>query len=379
MRIDHFKTLIHKYVGGTASRAEKRLLEEYYSRLSSNIDPLPAEEEEILRKEMRSNIFEKAGISPSPIIRRAAWWKYAAAASLAILAGTGSYYLISAKSKVEIAQTKTSSEKDIAPGSNKAILTLSNGEQIILDSARNGALAQQAGTKIIKFGSGQLAYTALTEKPREVVYNTLTTPRGGQYQLTLPDGSQVWLNSASSIKYPTAFIGKHRKVEITGEAYFEVTKDKAKPFTVTVNDMDVEVLGTHFDVNGFSDEKAIKTTLLEGSVKITKGEKRVLLKPGEQGIVENNSVEKTDVVDLDKVMAWKNGWFEFDQTDLTTIMRQVSRWYDIDVDYKGNLKDDKFGGRISKNLPLSDILKSLEANGNGVKFKLEGKKLSIQP
>jgi transmembrane sensor len=313
-------------------------------------------------------------------VRTINWKRISAAAALLAVLATSSYFFFFNKPKQEIAQTQQTYKNDIAPGGNKAILTLSNGSKIILDSAHIGKLAKQGNTNIQKLDSGMLAYTTLMEKPTEVLYNTLSTPRGGQYQLTLADGSQVWLNSASSIKYPTAFSGNQRNVEITGEAYFEVTKDKNKPFSVTINDMNVEVLGTHFNVNGFNDESAIKTTLLEGAVKITKGTNAVLLNPGQQGILNaEGNLTKTNDVDLDKVMAWKNGWFEFDQTDLTTIMRQVSRWYDLDISYEGNLKDDKFGGRVNKNVPLSDILKSLEANGNGVKFKLDGKKLLVQP
>jgi len=377
MQKEDFQGLIRKYIDGTASKAEKRLLEEYYKRLSGNINPLPAEEEETLRKEILSNIFEKAGISEVPI-KRIAWWSWAAAA-VVIIAISGSYFLFFNKTNSEIAKRVAQVNKpDVAPGGTKAILTLSGGHQVILGSmARDTILTE--GAAIVANANGRLAYNSGTAPTGEIVYNTLATPRGGQYQLTLPDGSQVWLNSESSIKYPTAFIGNDRKVEITGEVYFEVTKDKAKPFKVKLNEMEVEVLGTHFNVNGYSDETSVKTTLLEGSVKITKGEETEILRPGEQGILENNQITKTKDIDLDKIMAWKNGWFEFDQTGLTTIMRQVSRWYDVDITYEGNLRDDKFGGRISKNLPLSDILKSLEANGNGVKFKLEGKKLIVQP
>jgi transmembrane sensor len=167
-------------------------------------------------------------------------------------------------------------------------------------------------------------------------------------------------------------------VEITGEAYFEVAHNPKMPFHVKINETDIQVLGTHFNVNAYPDEKDIRTTLLEGSVKIANRTNTILLKPGEQGIGNAQGVlsRKSDV-DIEKIMAWKNGWFEFDQTDLTGIMRQVSRWYDVDISYEGNMKDDKFGGRINKNLPLSDIMKSLEANNNGVTFRLDGKNLIV--
>ena len=306
-------------------------------------------------------------------IRRISWLRIVAAASVVlILTIVGiSYFNVKPQIQPPIANHKV----DILPGSNKAILTLGNGTKIILDSAANGALAKQGNANIIKTDSGKLAYNTTKEKSTESIYNTLSTPRGGQYQLSLPDGTRVWLNSASSITYPTAFNRSERNVSITGEAYFEVTKDKTKPFHVKVNEMEVAVLGTHFNINAYPDEKEIKTTLFEGAVNITTTKRSKRLSPGEQASVNNNSITLTKNVDLDQVIAWKSGYFEFDKMDLPTVMRQVSRWYDVDIRYEASYPDTRFGGRISRNLKLSEILQLLETSG--VHFNVENKKLTI--
>jgi len=342
----------------------------------------------------------------APVIKIFPWRRVAAAAIIILMLGAGSYFLFfnkSTLSKFTLSKVEgLKGKNDVAPGGNKAILTLSNGKQIILDSAANGTITQQGNTKIIKLDSGQLAYSA-AGSPLGVggeagAFNTITTPRGGQYQIILADGSKVWLNSASSLKYPTAFAGKERNVELTGEGYFEVAHNAAKPFKVLVNGIEVLDLGTHFNINAYDDESSIKTTLLEGSVKVTlspetvtlspsKGESAgVRLKPGQQAqVTPEQRPDKSggaggvsvQTVDLNEVIAWKKGLFEFNKTDLQTIMRQISRWYDVDVVYEGKPNDNRFGGGISKNLPLSNVLKLLEANG--VKFTLEGKVLKVKP
>lgn len=256
---------------------------------------------------------------------------------------------------------------DVAPGSNKAILTLADGKQIILDSAQ-GKIVQQGNLKVTN-RDGKLDYEG---KSNAVEYHTLSTPMGGQYKLVLPDGSDVWLNAASSITFPTAFVGKERKVTITGEAYFEVAHHAKRPFHVKVNAVDVEVLGTHFNINGYSDESYMKTTLLEGSVKISRKDgETVLLKPKQQAGINQSTHEPIAVTmpDMDEVMAWKNGRFFFNNTDLKTIMRQIMRWYDVDVEYMGNVPVRYFTADISRNNHLSAILKILELSN--IHFRLE--------
>jgi transmembrane sensor len=267
--------------------------------------------------------------------------------------------------------------QDVMPGANRATLTLGNGKTILLDSVHKGAIVLQGNVNIIKTDSGQLAYLPSTVNRQLPTNNTLTTPRGGQYQVTLADGTKVWLNAASSITYPTAFTGKERKVSITGEAYFEVVHNDAQPFTVTVNGIDVRDIGTHFDINAYSDESQVVTTIMEGKVKLVKGSESVVLKPGQQARVKSK-IQVIDQVNTDQAVAWKEGYFDFQDTKLDAAMRQLSRWYDIEVVYDKGIPDIKFGGSLRQDLPLSSLLKLLE--GAKVHFSIESnRKLIVLP
>ncbi len=306
---------------------------------------------------------------------RKSWFKVAAAAVLLI--GAFAIYKLIGISKPELPIAKVENTKqDVAPGGNKAILTLADGSTIILDTAANGKLTQQGNSNIVKLNNGQLAYNTLNEKPTEIVYNTISTPRGGQYQLTLADGSKVWLNAASSLRFPASFTGNERKVEITGEAYFEIAKNASMPFIVSANGLNVEVLGTHFNINSYADEAAITTTLLEGAVKVSKGNALQLLSPGQQAQVTNNGpIRVSKIIDVEEVMAWKNGSFVFNSTDIENIMRQISRWYDVDVSFDGSISKELFSGIVSRTSKLSQVLKIMERAG--VKFKIEGKRIVV--
>ena len=302
-----------------------------------------------------------------------------AAAIILLIIGVGSYVWLNKRSNSGNDIAKTTLQHDISPGGNKAVLTLGDGSTITLDSAANGTLAVHGSTKVLKTNKGQLAYNITNEKPTEVLYNTLTTPRGGQYQLVLPDGSKVWLNAASSIHYPTSFTGKDRKVEITGEAYFEVEKNARMPFIIEANGVEVKVLGTHFNVNAYSDEAMVKTTLLEGAVLIARDAVTALLKPGQQAqiITTTGKLKVIDNADIDEAVAWKNGVFYFNQVDIQTMMRQIARWYDVDIEYQGEIKQRKFGGAIGMDLNLSEVLEGLKETG--IHFRIEGKKLMVLP
>ena len=317
-------------------------------------------------------------------LRRNRWW--AAAAAIILLFGTGAYIFLnrSPKPKAVLVQVnpETHLKNDVAPGGNKAMLTLANGTNIILDSAHAGALAQQGKTTVIKSGDGKLVYDAkaLITDQSPLTYNTLATPRGGQYQLVLPDGSIVWLNAASSIRYPTTFVGNERRVEVTGEAYFEVTKNAAMPFRVKMNNgAAVEVLGTHFNINAYNDEPDTKITLLEGSIKVSGKTSNVVIKPGQQArLTDQNSILKVaDDADVEEVMAWKSGAFQFGGADIQTVMRQISRWYDVDVEYKGNISLH-FAGTMSRNVNISQVLEMLEKAG-GLKTAVTGRKITVMP
>jgi transmembrane sensor len=304
------------------------------------------------------------------------------AASVLVLLG-GAYFIFDKKEdanrKHDLNKVAMLPEKPavILPGRNQAILTTADGQSIILDSMQNGLLTKQGHTSVQKQG-GLLIYKAPAsfKGDNPVSYNTLTTPRGGQYEVILPDGSKVWLNAASSIRFPTVFSGKLREVSITGEAYFEVTKNKEKPFQVKVATMQIAVLGTHFNVNAYEDEAEIKTSLLEGSVQINQGNSSGLLKPGQQAVVNYNSDKiKTGDVDLTQVMAWKNGLFQFEGADIKTIMREIGRWYNVEIVYTGKVPNHRFVGKINRNVELSEVLKILELSN--VKFSVAGKKIIV--
>ncbi|GAA3958536.1 FecR family protein [Mucilaginibacter dorajii] len=267
----------------------------------------------------------------------------------------------------------------IIPGGNKAILTLANGKQVVLNGAANGNIASQANISVKKLADGLVAYNDgpnANDQQSVTTYNTMSTPRGGQYHVILADGTNVWLNAASSIKFPVAFNGNERRVQITGEAYFEVAHDKTKPFRVESNGQTVEVLGTHFNVNAYADENEVKTTLLEGSVKVTAGDKSYLLKPGEQSQLKNGVVNITDG-DTDEATAWKNGIFHFNDASIESVMRQLSRWYNVDVKYEGKIKERTFSGEISMNVNASQILDAMSFKK--IHYSIEGKTIIVRP
>ena len=313
------------------------------------------------------------------------WMRMAAAAIVILFISSTAYWIFSKENKSKTSFPVASSNVKpftIPPGGNHAILTLADGTRIVLDSAQNGDI--KGGIATIKKQGPLLVYDAssVSKNHAPVVFNTLTTPRGGQYQLILPDGSKVWLNASSSIHFPTAFTGNQRDVELTGEAYFEIAKNKEKPFHVNVKGMQVEVLGTHFNVNAYGDEDEIATTLLEGSVKVKKSAstnsvaKTVLIQPGEQAnLTKDGSLKINRQPDLGEVVAWKEGNFEFNNASIPAIMRQVSRWYDVKVDYKGAIPHRQFTGKISRNVNLNQLIGMLQYTG--VNVKIQDKEITI--
>lgn len=317
--------------------------------------------------------------------------RYAAAAAVIIVAGTASWFLFNRKPGEETRQLSVQQQtpqNDVTPGGNKATLTLADGSVIVLDSATNGAIASEGGTKIIKLENGQLAYNAggpgnggPGNSGTATPYNTISTPRGGQYHIVLPDGSSVWLNAASSLRFPVAFTGKERRVEITGEAYFEISANASAPFFVKAGDIDVQVLGTSFNINAYYDEGSIKTTLLSGSVKVSNEASNAVLRPGQQAILNSRSGPEGKItlktIDTEDAIAWKNGLFLFNNTDIKSIMRQIARWYDVEVKYEGNIPENSFVGEVSRDSRLSEVLKILELSN--VHFKIEGKTITLMP
>jgi transmembrane sensor len=306
------------------------------------------------------------------------------AAAFLLSMGIGSYFLLNSPKKEKLANKNENTNKSILPGGNHAMLTLMNGTSILLDSMKNGVvITDEVSNTIIKKDGGQLLYTKNSQViASQTDYNTLQTPRGGQYLLVLSDGTRVWLNAASSLRYPTSFSGHERKVELEGEAYFEVAKimspstNRSVPFIVSViGKYNVEVLGTHFNIMAYHDEPFIETTLLEGSVKI---ESKVL-GPGQQAQMseKETSVTVKNDVDVNAVIAWKNGKTSFKDASIQTIMRAISRWYDVDVTFEGMIPDKRFKGGLPRNTDLQELLNVLEQNG--IHFTVEGKKIIVTP
>lgn len=318
---------------------------------------------------------DTVSIAPlQPHRTRISLWVGAAAMVIMVIF---SYWLIDNFGKTrDQAKIGLTDQELIVPGRDRAILTLANGSTIFLDSVQNGSI-QQSGLKMRKQNGMLIFESVLSENTSASTWNTISTPRGGQYRIGLPDGSEVWLNASSLLRFPNSFSGKERVVEISGEAYFEVARDTRKPFRVGVGNMQVTVLGTHFNVNAYPDEQGVKTSLFEGSVKISEGKINRLLKPGQQAIVRNGKTEmEINRMNKEEVLAWKNGLFIFNGADITTIMNQIARWYDVRVTYDGSdINRSSFEGKISRSAPLTDVLKILELSG--VKFTVVGKQIIV--
>ncbi|MNJ95533.1 fec operon regulator FecR [compost metagenome] len=378
---DKIITLIGDYNSGEIDEAGKKELKDWIALDENNrllFDRLTSEDE--LRKELNImhgfnaadafSSFERKHLRPAKRL----WLRIAVAASIAIACTIGGYYYFLSEHSVN--QRSFVLASNILPGKNAATLTLANGKKIALAEAHNGELSEEAGVVITKTSDGQIIYEIKDKGNRSgSKTNTLATARGETYQVRLPDGSMVWINAATTLTYPASFTSlKTRTVELNGEAYFEVSKDKSHPFIVKTAKQEVVVLGTHFNVNSYVDEGQTLTTLLEGSVKIN-GE--TLLKPGEQAQLSDNGSIKVTAANIEEAIGWKNGFFLFDKDDLPAVMRQISRWYDVSVKYEGEIPKASFDGKVYRNLNLSKVLEVLKyAN---VKFRLEGKTIIIMP
>jgi hypothetical protein len=388
---ENFHKLLDKYIAGEASLEEEQRLLNFYGsfKSSSEIESIPGMEN------LKDKIFDKISdkITPEEDYSRSFNLYYLKSFSIAAIIlltiTTGIYFYSNRTIQVEEQFVEINVKNDILPGNNKAILTLANGSKISLDDAANGLLASEGNIAITKTENGEIVYeknnlNKNNDILNHVAINTIQTPKGGKFQVRLPDGSKVWLNSASTLSYPTAFTGSERKVKLKGEAYFEIASNKKIPFRVESDGQIVEVLGTHFNINSYDDEDFTKTTLLEGSVKVilhSKSDvlgKTRMLKPGEQSLTNSSqSGIRIENADTEKAVAWKNGYFKFKNTPIQQIMREVERWYDVELVYEGTMPTDEFTGFISNEVNISGVLKILEQSG-GVKFSVKGKKIKVK-
>lgn len=377
----YFNQLLKKYRKGTATKEEIGFLESFYNMFDVNDELITDDNEHAyqqLKDSLKRNIDEqidRGEKSPTFKLRRIVF-PYAAAAAILVFASIGVYLLVKPHRQTDTATLA----RNIKPGGNRATLTLANGKQIDLTKAGNGVIAQQANISIHKNANNMLVYTVgannqAVDAAGNIQKNIISTPKGGQYQVVLPDGTNVTLNAASSLTYPVTFAGHERVVELNGEAYFEVSKNKAMPFKVKSGIQTVTVLGTHFNVDAYYDESSIKTTLLEGSVEVTAGENKELITPGQQVVAQQPGTLYKRTANTDKEVAWKNGVFSFDGDDVKTIMRQVSRWYDVNVVYSGDFPNEKFYGEIARTSSLADVLKIMEINN--IHFDISGRSITV--
>jgi len=365
---DLYKKLATRYVDGTATTDEMQVFFHLLNqgKLKNYLEDATKDNEDIsIRRTAKSSIIIKLA-------------KYSVAAAIVAIIAVCTFLWLKPSDKKITTVTSNQFKNDIAPGGNKAFLTLADGTIITLDRTASGEVANQGSVQIVKEADGIISYKSGAKEASPAYYNRVSTPIGGQYQVRLADGTRVWLNALSSIRFPSVFDGSARTVELSGEAYFEVTKNRDKPFYVSVNGMQVEVLGTHFNVNAYPDEPSIKTTLLAGMVKLVRGTSNILLKPGDQGQTnDTGGFILSKETDVDEVVAWKNGYFSFEGADVKTVMRQIARWYGVQVHYVGEPTKALFGGEIGRDLNLTQVLIGLSKSR--VHFQLEGTTLTVLP
>lgn len=389
---NEINNLVEKYTGNTCSREE---LDELLLLIKNNTNKQPVEDalqlfwekvkseakQEDVDWDGKMELYMKDLKPEAPVVRLKPGFnlkRFAVAASVVFLLGVLAYWAFW-QSKPQVSQELAKGDI-VAPVSNRAMIVLANGQKVYLDQQSNGAIAYDGNATVEKTADGQIIYKVNGGTAVANLYNSLSNPRGSSVvDITLSDGTRVWLNAGSSLTYPVLFNGSERKVQVSGEAYFEVAHNDKQPFKVSKADMEVTVLGTHFNVNAYDDEAGIKVTLLEGSVKTALGSKEaVILKPGQQAQVANDDIRLVKQVNIEKEMAWKEGMFRFEDTNIKEVMRQAARWYDVEIEFRGDLSNVNFGGSVSRQANISELLKRLEAT-NLVKFSIVGRKVIVMP
>jgi transmembrane sensor len=386
MNQEQYLLLFEKFLTGKASSEEVEQLMAHNDNfdLAKTAEDERTNEYKIIEKRILDKIDQQAKPANSMKIYISKWWPTMTAAVLmfTIAAFLWQQLLFNHHVKQPGQPIELVKVKDFAPGSDQAMLTLSNGKKIILGKVGNGTIIKQGNITITKQKNGVLAYAISAQTGKRnvaaVQMNTITTPLGGQYKIILPDGTEVWLNAASSLKFPATFSGRERNVELTGEAYFEVAKNKNMPFKVKFKGQEVEVLGTHFNISAYKDDPESRTTLIEGSVAISRNKIKEKLKPGQQAVSSDTDYPgfKIQQANIEEAMAWKNGLFLFHDANIKDIMTQAARWYDVEVVYRGNLEDKQYGGRVSRYKNISELLKNLELTGT-IHFKIEGRRVTV--
>jgi ferric-dicitrate binding protein FerR (iron transport regulator) len=409
----HIPTLILKYLREDISDSEREELErwinehEYNRELFRELTQDASLQQKLRQfiasdKRVQQEVYNRLGMAPVvPFYQvRKRRWGWMAAASVVLLISAGIFYFRNGSRSADqpVVVRTTPAAVAIQPGGNKATLTLDDGRVVDLNTTSNGLVSEQGQSKVIKQQNGVLSYEAMDNRQsptgngqQQISYNTLSTPRGGQYQLTLPDGTRMWLNAVSSIKYPTLFAGNERRVEVSGEVYFEVAKDASKPFHVVIFPLvkgekangDIMVLGTHFNVNAYGDEQPVIATLLEGKIAIDNGgtatpnRQSKIITPGQQAVVDKQQqIKVKSDADTEAAIAWMKGFFDFQGADIQHVMQQVSRWYNVDVQFASAIPELSFDGNIDRNIPLSDVLDLLQKMGK-VHFRIEGRTVTV--
>jgi transmembrane sensor len=379
---ERYRELAQKWLDRTITPAEKQEFAVWYNGGQDDPVEIPrefAESEEALRERILDKINNQL-INKTPGKKTTLWRASIAAGILIFLVAAVVHFHLKKHRSQSFAGYEKPKVNDVAPGGNKAMLTLADGSKVVLSDAKNGVVARQGMVKLDKTKPGQLVYEAdWSSRTAPVVYNTIATPKGGQFQVVLSDGTKVWLNAASSITFPTTFSTVERKVTITGEVYFEVAKNKQVPFRVVTGTQDVEDIGTCFNIKAYDDDRSITTTLIEGAVKISTGQESALLRPGQQANISNQGPAAISVktVDTETVLAWKDGNFQFEREELHAVMRQVARWYDVRVVYEGDVKPRRFTASVPRDVNLSKLLEMLRFMG--VNFRIDGHTVVVSP
>jgi hypothetical protein len=374
----HIKLLFERYLNNHASREETAELFQYFQD-TNNKEALEQmienqlesrDKEELIDKMILDRVFGKIDLDTEPQnFKSPTWYKTTGVAAAIILIISISYLFLNRSTYNDHTATI------IEPGRDKATLVLSSGKTIVLEDVANGKLTEELGTTIEKTEKGGINYKIEGNTDVRIAMNLLNVPKGGQFQITLSDGTKVWLNSNSSLKYPSAFSTSERRVELTGEAYFEVSKNKQKPFIVETSLQKVEVLGTKFNINAYDDESSTQTSLAEGSVRVSCKNNTTLLKPGQQSTLTDQNIAVRSI-NLDQVLDWKNGDFNFSNNNLKEIMRKISRWYNIEVIFEGPISQETYVAQISRKKRLNDVLRALQLSGS-IKYNIRNNKLYI--